>query len=103
MLDRPHGGERAVLVNVALAPPAPACDTEEFAELAASALTTLATDDVANQRAIATELVATLNDSPSVAAQDSGTVRSDSNHRDQCVRLRVQRSFPLWMGHVVME
>ena len=37
MLDRPRGGERAVLVNVTLAPPAPACDPEEFAELAASA------------------------------------------------------------------
>ncbi len=37
MLDRPHGGERAVLVNVTLAPPAPSCDTEEFAELARSA------------------------------------------------------------------
>ena len=37
MLDRPRGGERAVLVNVALAPPAPACDPDEFAELAVSA------------------------------------------------------------------
>jgi GTP-binding protein HflX len=37
LLDRPRGGERAVLVNVALAPPASGCDVEEFAELAASA------------------------------------------------------------------
>ena len=37
MFDRHQGGERAVLVNVALAPPAPAGDPAEFAELAASA------------------------------------------------------------------
>ncbi|HMM77610.1 MAG TPA: GTPase HflX [Gammaproteobacteria bacterium] len=37
MFDRYQGGERAVLVNVALAPPAPAGDPAEFAELAASA------------------------------------------------------------------
>ena len=37
MLERPTGGERAVLVNVELAPPAPPCDADEFAELARSA------------------------------------------------------------------
>ena len=37
MLERPTGGERAVLVNVELAPPAPSCDAGEFAELARSA------------------------------------------------------------------
>ncbi|MCC7121913.1 MAG: GTPase HflX [Gammaproteobacteria bacterium] len=37
MFDRHQGGERAVLVNVVLAPPAPAGDPAEFAELAASA------------------------------------------------------------------
>ena len=48
-------------------------DSISAAEQAASALTALATDDVANQRAIATELVATLNGSPSVAAQEQVT------------------------------
>jgi len=37
LFDRHQGGERAVLVNVTLAPPAPAGDPAEFAELAASA------------------------------------------------------------------
>lgn len=37
MFDRHQGGERAVLVNVTLAPPAPQGDAAEFAELAASA------------------------------------------------------------------
>ncbi len=37
MFDRHQGGERAVLVNVMLAPPASPCDPAEFAELATSA------------------------------------------------------------------
>ena len=37
MFDRHQGGERAVLVNVALASPSPQGDPAEFAELAASA------------------------------------------------------------------
>ena len=37
MLERPGGGERAVLVNVELASPAAPCDVGEFAELARSA------------------------------------------------------------------
>ncbi|MEN9728267.1 MAG: GTPase HflX, partial [Pseudomonadota bacterium] len=37
MLDRPDGGERAILVHVELAPPAAAGDPLEFLELARSA------------------------------------------------------------------
>ena len=35
MIERPRGGERAILVNVTLSAPATPCDREEFAELAA--------------------------------------------------------------------
>jgi GTP-binding protein HflX len=37
LIERPRGGERAILVNVTLSAPATPCDREEFAELAASA------------------------------------------------------------------